>query len=101
MYNTYRVDSNGVETLISVSDTLRIVGDTTMNGNTYTIKQIISYNGIVLSNEFIRDSSGYIVTAHGDIKYSYIDFEHIIHTDSIDPFLSFYIKMQNKVSVSG
>lgn len=71
-YNWYSIDSSGVETLLSQVDSLFVLGDTIINGNTYAI-----YRGNNMSTNYItyfqRDSSGYIVNEHGDISFSYVD----------------------------
>lgn len=70
IYEWFVIDSNGVETTMGTFDTLRIIGDTIVNGKVYstykgnhfgTYQQIYSYR---------RDSSGYVVNDQGKIIYS-------------------------------
>lgn len=71
VYDWVVIDSNQVETPLSITDTITIIGDTIINGLTYSI-----YNGDYFggaTTRFLRDSSGYIVTSTGQIIAS---FEH-------------------------
>jgi hypothetical protein len=71
VYDWYDVDSTGNETLISGwKDTIRIVGDTAINGKVFQ-----HYKGKELNSPveyFSRDSSGYVVNPNGQIRYSYL-----------------------------
>ena len=72
VYDWYDVDSTGNETpwYSAGKDTVRIVGDTSINGEVFQ-----HYKGNQWSSQFEyfrRDSSGYVVDPNGDIIYSYI-----------------------------
>ena len=73
VYDWSIVDSNGVETSLNIVDSVFILGDTLINGNTYTIHKG-QYFGGNYSTYFQRDSIGYIVSNHGNVVFTYVDF---------------------------
>ncbi|MNU49985.1 hypothetical protein D3C71_389410 [compost metagenome] len=72
VYDWYDVDSIGNETLWATSwkDTMRIVGDTTINGKVFQHYKGKEWNSP--REYYNRDSSGYVVGINGKIAYSYI-----------------------------
>lgn len=74
VYEWFSLDSNGVETPMNNIDTVRIVGDSIVAGNTFAVyeEQFFgnSYNTILR-----RDSSGFIINHLGQQDYSYVEFE--------------------------
>jgi hypothetical protein len=71
VYDWYQVDSTGNETLIPQwKDTIRIVGDTTINGKVYQHYNATYWN--TPSEYYTRDSSGYVVDIYGRISYTYV-----------------------------
>lgn len=70
VYDWYQVDSVGNETWLSQwKDTIRITGDTTINGNVFQV-----YKGKHMganTEYYTRDSSGCILNTDGSIIYSY------------------------------
>lgn len=81
VYDWYDVDSTGNETLNpSYKDTLRIVGDTIINGEVFQ-----HYKGKQFGNPqgyFTRDSSGYVISPNGSIVYSYMGAPKELNTYS-------------------
>ncbi len=61
VYATYKIDSNGVETTMNQVDTVKITGDSLINGKTYKVFFKVSNKTFVL----VRDSSGTIVNQNG------------------------------------
>lgn len=78
VYDCYKVDSMGVETLQNNFDSTVVVGDTIVGSHTY--HKMISYKfGSNLGlPQFLRDSSSYIVDSHGRISFSYSDTTSIL-----------------------
>lgn len=78
VYDWYQVDSTGTETPFPAwKDTIRIVGDTTINGNVF---QIFRGTDMGMHLEYYsRDSSGYIVSPGGTF-YSYTSGPALLHT---------------------
>jgi hypothetical protein len=71
IYNSYEIDSLNSEILISENDTMVITGDTSINGNRYSVfygKRWVM--GTFKAESFRRDSSGYIVNEAGTIVFS-------------------------------
>ncbi len=82
IYDVVRVDSNGTETLLNYSDTIRIIGDTSYNSNIYySIEQDRFLTTQALKDTiYRRDSSGYLVNLEGRISFSADDYHTIFHT---------------------
>jgi hypothetical protein len=72
VYDWYDVDSTGNETpwVTSWRDTIRIVGDTTINGEVFQHYKGKQWNSPV--EYYHRDSSGYVINPNGSIAYSYM-----------------------------
>ncbi|MDF3029072.1 MAG: hypothetical protein K0S23_3379 [Fluviicola sp.] len=71
VYDWYEVDSTGNETLIPAwKDTIRIVGDSTINGKIFQHYKGTQWNSPI--EYYMRDSSGYVVNTNGKISYSYV-----------------------------
>ena len=99
IYDWVEVDTNGVETPLPYKDTLRIIGDTTINNYVYTITRGTSMGGTPRSF-FTRDSSGYIVNNRGNISYSYTNFTDTIHRHYDPQLWNYNVKMFNNIQVS-
>jgi len=101
VYNTYIIDSLGNETLKSENDTLSIIGDTTINGNTYSIFYGKRYGvSTSLEKRFYRDSLGYIVNEEGKIVFSsdnFTDTLDIKYTPDMENPMYYQFKMMKKV----
>lgn len=70
VYDWYDVDSTGNETLIpQLKDSIRIVGDTVINGEVFQHYKGKNWNSPV--DYYTRDSSGYVISPDGKISYSY------------------------------
>lgn len=63
VYEHIRIDTNGNETFMQ-TDSARVVGDTIIGGNTYTI---IRDFGFAAGDLFVRDSANCIVSSNGAI----------------------------------
>jgi hypothetical protein len=90
VYDTYKIDSAGNETVYSKNDTMRIIGDTTFeNGNDYSIM----YGKYMLNTKkkksFYRDSSGYTINDKGNVVVypkdytSKFNLEYPVWSDSL------------------
>jgi hypothetical protein len=93
IYQHYRIDSLGVETKLSLFDSVAIIGDTTINNKKY----IVSYVNDALMQgsyhlSFTRDSAGYLVDEVGNKLFTANNF-----TDTLKKFTYFYngIKIYN------
>lgn len=74
VYQWYSIDANGVETALNQIDSLSIIGDSSANGNNYAIYRSRDFSGN--KNIYLqRDSSGYIVTEHGQVTFKYVDID--------------------------
>lgn len=64
IYEVLSIDTLGIEGPVTHIDTVTIIGDTVINGNTFMV-----FDGSFMTNSnwrnFYRDSSGYIVTNYG------------------------------------
>jgi len=99
VYDLYDVDSLGNETLLPQKDTIKVTGDTVVNGKTY-----YKFVGGTLGNSnqvtFQRDSSGYIVSLnHGSIMYSFNNVASVINSFSDDIF-SYSTGFENNQNVA-
>lgn len=99
IYDWLKVDTNGVETTLPFKDTIRVIGDTTINGNVYTITRGTSMDSNI-RNFYNRDSSGYLVNSLGDIMYSYNNFTDTIQKRVYAELWDSSLKMYNNVQVS-
>lgn len=71
IYDCFEMDSTGKETIVSRNDTIKITGDTLINGNEYSVFYGKEYAINSWIREFYyRDSLGYIVNEKGEIKFS-------------------------------
>lgn len=69
VYDIFKVDSNGIATPFGRPDTIRIVGDSVINGNTYVHLADTWFN-IGAWNWFFRDSSGHVVDHNGLVYWA-------------------------------
>ncbi len=85
IYDVYLVnDSTDIETQQNYSDTLRIIAEEVINGNTYFVIEEDRWlsNTNLKDTLYYRDSSGYIVNLEGEIIFEYVAFNTIVRTDS-------------------
>lgn len=98
VYHWSKVDTAGNVTPAPYIDTVRITGQVTQNGHTWT-----EYTGTSMGTGqhtwLQRDSSGYIINANGRILYSYVGTSPF-HTTS-DAFYSEVHQMGSDVVLSG
>lgn len=62
-------DVNGVITPMGITDTIRIVGDTLIGGNTFITYEGTFY-GYNPTRWYHRDSSGYVINQNSEIQYT-------------------------------
>lgn len=76
VYENFTLDSSGVQIDRSYDDTLYVSNDSTINGNKYyEIKwKKGSINLYQIYNNWLRDSSGYIVDINGERMFSSVNF---------------------------
>ena len=77
VYQQRTVDSLGNVTALGL-DSLFILGDSVINGNTYVM--FGNTQGSFPSLSFERDSSGYIVNQNGYVLYSYVNLGDTLQT---------------------
>lgn len=82
IYDVVRVDTSGEETMMGYSDTLRVIGDTLHNGNTYYIVEQDRWltTTAIKDTAIWRDSSGYLVSINGRVNFSADDYNTIFYT---------------------
>lgn len=78
VYDCYKVDSLGVETLQNYSDSIVVVGDTIVGAYSYHKLISYKYNSQQGLLQFLKDSLSYIVDIHGTISFSYSDTTSIL-----------------------
>lgn len=72
VYQWESIDSSGVSTPMAITDSVRVVGDTLINGLTY-VAYDETFMGNPVPRRYLRDSSGYIVNQNGLIAWSYLN----------------------------
>jgi len=86
IYQHVLIDSNGVEQILTTTDTVSIVGDSIINGQTYAAVKgkLIPYSSLFPSGiiNHVRDSLHYLVSYTGTILFSSQDFSSILTQDS-------------------
>ena len=81
VYDWYTIDTDGVETLYGRTDTVKVTGDTMLNGFEYAIVE-----GTSLGSKFInfyRDSSGYLGDAWSETPEFVTTLDHDLGQDTI------------------
>ena len=106
IYSFYKVDTNGVETLLPDTDSAYISGDTLINGIRYFIKitgdfPLKESDAMPMYSQktFLRDSSGYLVNEVGFILFARDNFSTVIRTDTIEGLLWSEYRMTGKDSL--
>lgn len=64
VYEWFMIDLDGHEEQQNIFDTLKIKGDTILNGHTYFVQDFMEF-GDHIGDRFLRDSSGYLVDHRG------------------------------------
>ena len=84
VYDRYRVDSLDVaDPVYYVRDSLHVVGDTVLAGNTYAVIHH-AVNGVFTTNiHYWRDSADCIVERYGAVLFCSGNFDQTIYIDSI------------------
>ncbi len=95
VYEVAKVDALGNEELLPYNDTIRIVGASFINDETYyTIEDNNFGFGKVMRH--VRDSSGFLINSRGNILLSTLDFDQVIYTYEAGPVRIEYT-MQSEV----
>lgn len=85
IYDVVAIDVNNNTTDTGIRDTITVLGDTIINGSTYT-----NYYGTFMGgphkSSYLKDSSGYIVSSTGAILYSYMYFNDTISESSMNGY---------------
>lgn len=92
IYEWYKVDTFGNETLMDWIDTIRIVKDTVIREQIFFVHE--DENNI---RNFYRDSLGYLVNSEGDIFFSSTNFTDTLHRTR-NLFFEIYYLMETGVS---
>ena len=83
VYQWYEIDTSGVEQLYSDNlDTIRNIKDTIINGEQYVFQSGV-FLGVSITEQFLRDSSGYLVDEKGDILFSSNNFTDVLRIDTL------------------
>jgi len=85
VYERYRIDTIGNETVFGDPDSLIITGDTLIRGNLY----FKEFNVGQEHTSYLRDSSGCLVNELGEILFSEKNFNKVLRVDTIAPSLAF------------
>ncbi|MBI1227040.1 MAG: hypothetical protein GC192_17545 [Bacteroidetes bacterium] len=80
IYQWYKIDTLGNETLLNTQDSVYISGDTTINGTEYSIIEGTEFNGTI--KYFYRDSSGYLVDEKGKVIFSVNNDTEVLFRDT-------------------
>ncbi|MDX2360923.1 MAG: hypothetical protein QNK23_08965 [Crocinitomicaceae bacterium] len=100
VYHWTSIDSTGTESPMSLIDTTYIIGDTTINGNQFTVYWE-NFMGGQYNYSYKRDSLGYIVSPNGYIYYTYSDFGTPFNHSSQPGFWDQYsIALENPTPVT-
>jgi hypothetical protein len=76
VYDWYEIDSNGIDQKMNVTDSLAVVGDSSIGGIKY-IALYGTYLGPPADRHFyIRDSSGYVISTYGPPYKNWIMFAY-------------------------
>lgn len=95
VYDWYVIDSAGIATPYPATDSIYIVGDTIIGGNTFSI-QAGTWYGISQSPKYFRDSIGYLINETGRIFFSANNYTDTLYTwNSGDGTVTGYLKMNN------
>ena len=82
VYQWYRIDTSGVETVLNTIDTIRNIPDTIINGNQFIV-QSGTFLGGHQADKFLRDSNGDLVDEKGRILFSSTNFTDVLRRDTI------------------
>jgi len=99
VYNTYEIDSAGNEEVISLNDTVKVIGDSIIDGITYAKILKKEYGFSPRLEVFLRrDSPGYIVNEKGNILFSQNDFNDTLFSQIIGtpekPYMHWWYMME-------
>lgn len=87
VYEIYRIDSAGAETLLDVQDSCYVEKDTLINNTKYfKVVKSYPYSKDWVSVSYQRDSLHYIVNSKGEILFSSQDFTSIFKKDFLVTF---------------
>jgi hypothetical protein len=101
VYETYEIDSMGVETFKNMRDSLFIAGDTTIRNHTYYLLKGTKYGSSQIKTlNAYRDSNSYIVSHTGNVLFHPSNFSDTLSiglnqlgSDSV--FWSYWSKMES------
>lgn len=83
VYSAGQIDSSGISTIGTGRDTIRIVRDTLINGNSYYIAEGSYRGGLDYTREYWRDSADCLINESGKILFCFGRFNQIIRRDSV------------------
>lgn len=96
VYNHYRIDGDGTETLLPQVDSIFIQRDTLIRGHRYWIME--EYNYPYSKKMIVRDSLKHMVNHKGEILFSETNFSDVLHSyyeiHQGDTLASIHFKMQ-------
>ena len=98
VYDWYKIDTLGNETPMNKTDSIYVVGDTIINGNTYRLNKGTMFGGNQY-NFIIRDSNNYIVNQQGNILFSATNFSDTLYSDSLSDLVFISYLMADKDSI--
>lgn len=98
VYLVYKIDTTGTETLLSYRDSVYVMNDSIINGQSYK-----HYRGTWLGNTgdlLMRDSSGFIVNPFGNILYNYIGYTDTVSSHNDGIFTSYGMTASGTFSIT-
>jgi hypothetical protein len=102
VYESFKVDTNGVSTDLHKTDSSYILKDTLINGIRYFVSISTSFPNTYANTGYIRDSSGYLLShwnGRSHIGFATDNFKDIFSSDTSDPLIIRQSKMTGKDSV--
>ncbi len=88
-FDVYQIDTTGADVEYKGRDTIQIVGDTLIDGNTYAIVQESPFlSSEPLFEYYLRDSSGFLVTNEGSVKFTSSIFNTVVYTFEYAPTIT-------------
>jgi hypothetical protein len=74
VYQMYQVAANGSENELNSTDSVIIIGDTTINENIFAVFEKTSSSWNSSHQYYVRDSSGYMIDVHGNAFFTSKNF---------------------------
>lgn len=73
VYQWFKISYEGIETPLNTYDTIKVLGDTSINGQDYIVISSMIM-GSDYTSEFVRLENGNVINHESSIKFSFTDF---------------------------